>query len=342
MGILGQLLRTPRENKESEEVEGSVSQTQQRHPRANSGKLGQLLRETREEQRITLDEAENATRIRQKFLIALEERKYDELPTPSHIHGFLRNYAAYLGLDLQEVEVLYAEDRTAQKSWEPRIFHPTDISLSSPKPRPLLGATFVFWLVIVLVVAVIGGGLFWLYGWPLIKSTVIPTPAPTVTATTERVVLYPSATATRTSLSPTKKPVPPTATATKPPPEPTPTSTPTPDLALTINTPTPLPTDTPTPTGPASVRLKIKVVERTWLQVTVDGQELPGELLQVEEDREWEGQSTIYMICGNAGGVEVTVNDEELGVLGERGQVIEKTWGIAGEITLTPTATTSP
>jgi hypothetical protein len=74
-----------------------------------------------------------------------------------------------------------------------------------------------------------------------------------------------------------------------------------------------------------------------WLQVTVDGQELSGELLEVDQQREWEAQTSIYMICGNAGGIEVTVNGQELGVLGERAQVVEKTWGPQGEITPTPT-----
>jgi hypothetical protein len=73
-----------------------------------------------------------------------------------------------------------------------------------------------------------------------------------------------------------------------------------------------------------------------WLQVAVDGQELPGELLESGVEREWEAQNSIYMICGNAGGIEVTVNGNELGVLGDRAQVVEKTWGPEGEITPTP------
>jgi hypothetical protein len=89
------------------------------------------------------------------------------------------------------------------------------------------------------------------------------------------------------------------------------------------------------------VTLKIRVVDRVWLQVTVDGEQAPGQLLEVDDEREWQGDSTIYMICGNAGGVEATVNGKELGVLGARAEVIERTWGPEGEITPTPTPTTS-
>ena len=88
--------------------------------------------------------------------------------------------------------------------------------------------------------------------------------------------------------------------------------------------------------------LQIKVIERAWLQVTVDDQELPGELFQAGAEKEWKGDNSIYFICGNAGGVEVTVNGEELGILGERGQVVERTWTREGEVTPTPTAGGTP
>jgi hypothetical protein len=62
-------------------------------------------------------------------------------------------------------------------------------------------------------------------------------------------------------------------------------------------------------------------------------------LFEAGDEKEWRGQSAIYMICGNAGGVVATVNGVEVGVLGARAEVVEKTWGTEGEITPTPTAT---
>ena len=72
------------------------------------GELGQLLRQTREEKGISLDQVAEDTRIRVSYLEALEQEDYDGLPTPGHVHGFLRNYALYLGLDLDEVQELHA------------------------------------------------------------------------------------------------------------------------------------------------------------------------------------------------------------------------------------------
>lgn len=53
----------------------------------------------------------------------------------------------------------------------------------------------------------------------------------------------------------------------------------------------------------------------------------------------WEARQEIMLRLGNAGGVQVTVNGESLGVLGERQQVVEFAWGTEGEVKPAPTAT---
>src|SRR5690606_35054987 len=54
--------------------------------------LGQRLREAREAKELSLDETERATRIRARFLDALERGDYSMM-TPVQAQGFLRNYA---------------------------------------------------------------------------------------------------------------------------------------------------------------------------------------------------------------------------------------------------------
>lgn len=65
--------------------------------------LGGLLRERREAMGASLAEVETATRIRQKYLAALESDEWHLLPGEVVGRGFLRNYATYLGLDPTEV-----------------------------------------------------------------------------------------------------------------------------------------------------------------------------------------------------------------------------------------------
>lgn len=65
--------------------------------------LGAALRERREAMGVTLAEVEVATRIRQKYLAAIEADEWHLLPGEVVGRGFLRNYADYLGLEPNEV-----------------------------------------------------------------------------------------------------------------------------------------------------------------------------------------------------------------------------------------------
>jgi cytoskeleton protein RodZ len=61
--------------------------------------IGQTLREARVRRRIDMTEVETATKIRSKYLRALENEEWDLLPGPTFVKSFLRTYAEYLGLD---------------------------------------------------------------------------------------------------------------------------------------------------------------------------------------------------------------------------------------------------
>jgi hypothetical protein len=63
--------------------------------------IGNSLREARVRQHLELTEIELATKIRARYLRALEEETFDALPAQTYVKGFLRTYADYLGLDGQ-------------------------------------------------------------------------------------------------------------------------------------------------------------------------------------------------------------------------------------------------
>jgi len=63
--------------------------------------IGSSLRAARMRQELELSQAEHDTRIRAKYLRALEDERFDVLPGPAYTKGFLRTYADYLGLDAQ-------------------------------------------------------------------------------------------------------------------------------------------------------------------------------------------------------------------------------------------------
>ena len=164
------------------------------------GDLSQLLREAREHKGASLEEVEEATHIRQKFLQALEEGDFVALPAETYVKGFLRTYAMYLELDPEELMALYEgqEDEGKTALPQPGFFQPMDISMAAPSwltPDMVIGA-----LLIVVLVA-FGCWATWRYLPPTIKTQLLfwqaaatATPSPTATVS----AVLPSATPTAT------------------------------------------------------------------------------------------------------------------------------------------------
>lgn len=65
--------------------------------------IGNTLREARMRRSLDITDCESATKIRAKYLRAMEEEHFDLLPSPAYVRGFLRTYADYLSLDGQLV-----------------------------------------------------------------------------------------------------------------------------------------------------------------------------------------------------------------------------------------------
>jgi Helix-turn-helix domain/Aminoacyl-tRNA editing domain len=70
--------------------------------------IGSSLREARMRESLELADVERATRIRARYLMALEEERFDIFPGTAYAKGFLRTYADHLGLDAQRFVDEYA------------------------------------------------------------------------------------------------------------------------------------------------------------------------------------------------------------------------------------------
>lgn len=98
--------------------------------------LPERLYSARERKGVDLYRAERDTKIRARYLGALERGDYKELPGPVYTKGFLRNYALYLGLDPDEVLDHWRRERGESRDVAPVIAIPRPITA----PRP--GLTF--------------------------------------------------------------------------------------------------------------------------------------------------------------------------------------------------------
>lgn len=78
--------------------------------------LGEKLRKFRTDHRMSLVEVSRATKIQVKYLEALENGEYGQLPADVYVRGFLRGYARHLGCDEEAILRLYERERNIQES----------------------------------------------------------------------------------------------------------------------------------------------------------------------------------------------------------------------------------
>ncbi len=293
--------------------------------------LGNDLRQARQQRKLTLLQVEQQIKVRAKYLEALEQGQYALLPSEVHTRGFLRNYARFLGLDADLIASQYDEIRQGKRrrsrraaplspppaSDDNRANGPTPVVPAPARPAPY-GTTEEprrrLWPVLLIagLIMIPLMGVLVVLGSQAIQSMLAGGPGGAM-------------------LSPIAPRLTPTAIGTE-----TPRPTPTPLR------PTPLPNpNVPPPTTPAGstqgpLSVQLQIIARTWLQVLVDGQVSyigapgPNTILQY--------QGTVIKVrASNGVGVRAIVNDQDLGILGARGQIIDQTYTLGGVLQATPT-----
>ena len=135
--------------------------------------IGATLREARNRRKIGLSGVEDATKIRLRYLRAIENEEWDVLPGGPYTRSFIRTYASFLGLDGERLADDYRRDEEGAPAGdrEPRAEPPA--ASSGPRRRP--GLSTRAWTAIVtvgLVAALVAIGLSTGGG-----STVAPVPA---------------------------------------------------------------------------------------------------------------------------------------------------------------------
>ncbi|TGN20068.1 helix-turn-helix domain-containing protein [Leptospira idonii] len=73
----------------------------------NTKRVGQIIREAREEKKLSVKDVAKETNIAAKYIIALETEDYSQFPAETFALGFLKNYASYLKLDTAMLLNLY-------------------------------------------------------------------------------------------------------------------------------------------------------------------------------------------------------------------------------------------
>jgi transcriptional regulator with XRE-family HTH domain len=271
--------------------------------------IGQQLRAAREAKGLTLEDVERVTRIRARYLIALEADDFAALPSDIQARGFLHNYAQFLGLPVTALVANYAK-LTGRKSILPLPAAPT-----KAQSRPASASTVTVrargWrffsadvLVAIIISVALGLLLLWGSSQILAGAGAEATGTPTASSTAPA-GLTPTATSPAVEVAPTQ----------------------------------PFPTPLLNYTG---VHVLIRAEERLWVRVWVDGVETFAGLLPPGESKEFVGQNVIELATGNGKGTRVIWNGVDQGTLGDVGEVVARLWTLDGMVIPTPTITPTP
>ena len=282
--------------------------------------LGGELRQAREAKGISLAEAEVATRIRERYLKAMEANDWAALPTQVQTRGFLRNYATFLGLDGDTVLSRFGQATmragialppppasdsavpTADKKGA--VFQPRDIDIEGSVGRlpAWLSSDILIGVALALVVVIIGFGVLNL-----------------ISGNSDEPVVAPTATL----------PLAPAVTSGAPQPT-TEGETSSGDTTSAVVTPT---FDAST----GSVQLSLEATEHVWVRVTVDGNKVLEGILAPSAPETWQGTEQITLETANGAGLSAVVNGQPTGPLGERGEALVLAWGPNGPVSPAPT-----
>lgn len=144
--------------------------------------VGKILKEARLNKQISLQQVENATKIRATFLRALEANDFQKLPSLTSGRGFLKNYAEFLGLSPGPILAIFRRDFTQPDHLKNESLHP----INQPKFNWTPKMTLISFLVLFFL-----GLLSWLgyQYFSLIKapSLVVFSPIDGQQVTTEKI-----------------------------------------------------------------------------------------------------------------------------------------------------------
>ncbi len=281
------------------------------------GSIGDQLRRQREILGFSFDEVERHTHVRRHYLEALESGDFDHLPSSVQARGMLSNYARFLDLDAEAILLRFAEGlqtrlREKQPSPDQEQASQKDRRVLPKSLRSLLSFDVIFGggLIILLVTFAIWGTS------QVLSSQQIPSPDSTLSISEALL------------------------------------ETPTPAIGVTLPaSPVVEMTSIPVENGtaiplPTALQGRIQVVtiilERTWMRVTVDdriefeGRALPGTIYS------FGGDQRIEVLTSNGSAVQISYNQNNLGVMGNFGEIVGRIYTEAGIFIPTPTITPTP
>lgn len=284
--------------------------------------IGSQLKQAREAKGLSLAQAEEETKIRRKYLAALEQGLVDELPGEVYLKGFLRSYANFLGLDGAGLVEQYkhsqrnlpsAAAEVAPAAAPPPVPPPPIAAAAGrqpperrvgasmralrPSPAPSAGRPWLP-IVIMLVIGGVVAGIF-AFGRGSPDEVPVNTPPPSASGPPP----------------PQHNPEP----ASEPPPAETPPVEPAPPPAEVI-VGEPMADTVPVTVSPGPIELTLTWRSRAWVRLTVDGIQVEEATLETGAVRNITAEQEVRVRLGHTEVVDFTINGQSLGPLAREPQ----------------------
>ncbi len=287
--------------------------------------IGTKLRERREMISLTVAEVERHIRLRVNYVKALEEGAFEKLPSTVQTRGMLSNYANFLGLDVDEVLLRYADalqvKRREKYAETPRDKIETQVKPTMPFLRTFIAGDLIFGMLMVVTLAALA---IWGVGRivrvreeqaeptaPSILDVLIETAEPTLpddaAVSTEEAILEG-----------------------------------TPGLAVEgIASP-----EIQASPSDANVVVSVFALGRVYVKILVDGTVAFEGRMAPRETKDFEAENQIVILTGDGSSLRITYNGTDLGLMGGPGEVISRVYSVSGvstpTATIPPTATNTP
>lgn len=271
--------------------------------------LGDLLRETREQKKLSLEDVEQGTNIRKLYIKSIEDGDYDKLPGEVFLKGFIKTYGKFLGLNSLELIEQYKKEKNATSEKEVEPTNQVQEQPVSPAQPPKVEEKITektaeptkeknipkidsfatnqaylqptksnskknIFLVIIILIVIIGGAVFFLS-----SQDTSDTKAPVHTTQQE---------STQQPEQQAQQPAP----------------------APVVN----------------GAEVTAVFNEDCWTEVKVDGNIVLSETVKKGSNLNWKGNNQIDITVGNAGAIDITFNNQPVGKLGDIGAVVTKSF----------------
>jgi cytoskeleton protein RodZ len=260
--------------------------------------IGAYLQQKRLESTLPLEDIAAMTMIRVPLLQALEEGRLEQLPELVYVKGFIRRYGEVLKIDgqalansisaVREPEVVETPKEPKTVAVQPKVVASPEHSTPVTSPLTSFSSSRTLPYLLLGLGGLLLAGLGYFFFRPQPSQTTTPKTAPTVVQVSPSAVSTPSV-----PVQPVAKP--------------------------SIS---PVPSPVPSPTA---LLITVKLEDRSWLEIFVDGKLDYRGTLEAGEQKNWTAKKAFNIKAGNAGAVKISVNEKPPQPLGKPGEVKELT-----------------